>query len=308
MKFRSTVLALGLAVAGLTTASHAAAIPVTVDATSLIDIQSYNVGEDATDQAYLVVTGVADGKAIEARLPKEGAWTAAPKKQPIDAKNPVELWKGELDNGQFVVLTVTLFQGKGADASLTKKFLDAIGEADKGVAGFSAKTVTAPDVKKLAEGLQKADAGVVTKIKDIFSREKNTDHFGGQFNLIVWNNDGKLMKRLDPVGLTFGEHYGNDIKIYTKLKNTRNNVLMKNDQGQWEEQQLEPLNDDSTAVRVKQLETEYIKQAAGNPLRHTTDYLLEIKVLGADNKPLTWNTEGEATGIDAIHTYWQFAD
>ena len=85
-------------------------------------------------------------------------------------------------------------------------------------------------------------------------------------------------KCLDPVGLTFGEHYwGNDIKIYSKLKNTRNNVLVKNDQGQWEEQQLEPLNDDSTAVRVKELEVEYINQAAGNPIRHTTDYLLELK-------------------------------
>ena len=47
------------------------------------------------------------------RFPKEGTWGTAPKKQPIDAKAPVELWKGELDNGQFVELTVTLLQGKG---------------------------------------------------------------------------------------------------------------------------------------------------------------------------------------------------
>jgi hypothetical protein len=297
-----------LAVAGLTAAAHAAAVPVTVDATSIIDIQSYNVGEDASDTAYLLVTGVADGKAIDARFPKEGTWATAPKKQPIDAKAPVELWKGDLDNGQFVELTVTLMQGKGEDAALNKKFLGAIADADKAVAGLDAKTVTAADVKKLAEGLQKADAAVVTKIKDIYSRDKKTDHFGGQFNLIIWNNEGKLQKRLDPVGLTFGEHYGTDIKVYSKLKNTRNNVLLKNEQGQWEEQQLEPLNDDSTAVRVKELEIEYIKQAGGAPLRHTTDYIVEIKVVGADGKPLTWNTEGEVTGIDAIHTYWPFAD
>jgi len=308
MKLRSLGLVLGLAVTGLAATSRAAAIPVTVDLTSLIDIQSYNLGEDASDQAYLLVTGTSDGKAIDERFPKEQTWTAAPKKQPVDAKSPVELWKGALDNGQFVVLTVTLFQGKVADEALNKKFLGAINEADQKVPELSGKTITADGVKKLAEGLQKADAAVITKIKDLYSREKNTDHFGGQFTLIVWNNDGKLQKRLDPVGLTFGEHYGNDIKIYTKLKNTRNNVLVKNDQGQWEEQQLEPVNDDSTAVRVKGLETEYLKQTTGNPLRHTTDYLMEIKVLGADNKPLTWTAEGENTGIDAIHTYWMFAD
>jgi len=308
MKLRSLGLVFGFAIAGLAVGSHAAAVPVTVDLSSLIDIQSYNLGEDAADQAYLLVTGTADGKAIDERFPKEQAWAAAPKKQPVDAKSPVELWKGELDNGQFVVLTVTLFQGKGEDQALNKKFIGELNEADQKVPELANKTITADNVKKLGEGLQKADAAVITKIKDLYAREKNTDHFGGQFTLIVWNNEGKLQKRLDPVGLTFGEHYGNDIKIYTKLKNTRNNVLVKNDQGQWEEQQLEPVNDDSTAVRVKSLETEYLKQDSGNPLRHTTDYLMEIKVLGADDKPLTWTAEGENTGIDAIHTYWMFAD
>lgn len=298
----------GLAVAGLTAASHAAAVPVSVDCTNLIDIQSYSLGEDASDQAYLLVTGTADGKPISERFPKTGAWTAAPKKAPVDPKNPVGLWKGELNDGQFAALTVTLLQGKGDDA-LNKKYLDAMAAAEQKLPGWNGPTLaSADDLKKLAEAKLKADQSVVTKIKDFYSREKKTDHFGGQFTIILWNNNGKIVKRLDPVGLTFGEHYGNDIKIYSKLKNTRNNVLMKNEQGEWEEQQLEPTSDDQTGIRVKELETEYIKQPDGaNPLRHTTDYLVEVKVT-AGGKPPTWNTEGEVTGVDAIHTYWQFAD
>jgi hypothetical protein len=309
MKLRSLGWCLGFAIAGFAGLARAAAAPVTVDLTSLIDIQSYTLGEDASDQAYLLVTGVADGKPIDLRFPTEKTWTAAPKKMPVDAKNPIELWKGDLDNGQFVVLTVTLLQGKGEDAALNKKYLDAVNAAESKVAGWDGKTLASPDAfKKLAEDLLKANQSVVSKIKDLYTRDKSTDHFGGQFTLIIWNNNGKLTKRLDPVGLTFGEHYGNDIKVYSKLKNTRNNVLMKNEQGEWEEQQLEPLNDDQTAVRVKELETEYIKKDGSNPLRHTTDYLLEVKVVGPDGKPLVWNTEGEVTGIDNIHTYWPYAD
>ena len=62
--------------------------------------------------------------------------------------------------------------------------------------------------------------------------------------MLVWNN-GQALQRLDPVGLSFGEHYGVDPKIYTKIKNTRSNVMVKDDTGDWSEQQLTPLTDDS---------------------------------------------------------------
>jgi hypothetical protein len=309
MKLRFLGWCLGLSVAGLAGLARAAAAPVTVDLTSIIDIQSYNLGEDASDQTYLLVSGIADGKPIDLRFPKDKTWTAAPKKMPVDPKNPVEMWKGELNDNQFAVLTITLMQGKGEDAALNKKYLDAVNAADAKAPGYDGKMLASPDaLKKLAEDLVKANQSVVSKIKEMYSREKNTDHFGGQFTVILWNNNGKIVKRLDPVGLTFGEHYGNDIKIYSKLKNTRNNVLVRNEKGELETQNLEPLNDDQTAVRVKELETEYIKQPGANPLRHTTDYLVEIKVLGPDGKPLIWNTEAEVTGIDNIHTYWPYAD
>jgi hypothetical protein len=304
--FRSLGITLGLAVGGAAAWSHAAAVPVTVDCTNVIDIQSFTFGQDATDQSYLLVTGDAAGKQNNVRLPKAGTWTTGRKLRPVDAKNPVELWKGELDEGQFAVLTITLMQGKGDDA-LNKKYLDALTAAEQKVPGRDAKMLTSPgDLKKLAEAKLKADQSVVSKIKDFYSREKGTDHFGGQFTVILWNNGGKIVKRLDPVGLTFGEHYGTDIKIYSKLKDTLPNVMMKTEKNEWDEQQVEPVSDDQTAVRVKELETEYIKQG-GQKLKHTTDYLVEVKVL-ANDKPLNWSTEGEVTGVDTIHTYWPFAD
>jgi hypothetical protein len=310
MKFESFPAILGLVASGLVASvAPAAAIPVTVNATSIIDIQSYNIGENAKDPVYLLVTGTHAGTAINERLPKDQTWQAAPKHPAVDSKAPVTLWKGALDDGQFVLLTVTLMQGKGADAALDKKYISDLAAADHKVLGWDKKTLTsANEFKKLAEDTLKADQSVVTNIKDLFSREKNTDHFGAQFTLIVWNNKGQLVKRLDPVGLTFGEHNGNDIKIYSKLKNTRNNVLMKNDKGEWEEQQLEPVNDDANAVRVKGLETEYVKQPTGNPIRHVTDYLVEVQVLGAENKPLTWTAEDEQNKLDTIHQYWNYAD
>ena len=299
-------ISLGLAVAGLASAARAAAIPVAVECTNLIDIQSYNLGEDASDQAYLLVTGSAGSQSINERFPKTGAWTVAQKKSPVDPKNPVDLWKGDLDDGQYATLTVTMLQGKGDDA-LNKKYLDALAAAEKTVAGLDAKTLaSAADLKKLAEAKLKADQSVVTRIKDYYSRAAKTDHFGGQFTLIVWNNNGKIVKRLDPVGLTSGEHNGIDPKVYSKLKNTRNNVMVKNEQNEWQELQLEPVSDDGNAIRVKELENEYVGSGK-EKIRHTTDYLVEVEVI-AGGKPLSWTAEGEVPGVDNIHFYWQFGD
>ena len=293
---------------GLSAGSRAAAVPVTIECTSLLSIQTYNLGENATDQAYLLVSGQHSGQAIDERLPKDKAWEAAPKHPAVTDKSPVQLWKGELNDGEFVLLTVTLMQGNGQDAARAKQFIDKLNAADQQTPDWKKKTLASPkELTQLAESVLKANQSVIKKIKDIFSREKNTDHYGGQFTVIVWNNGGKLVKRLDPVGLTFGEHNGNDVKIYSKLKNTRNNVLVQ-DQGQWQEEQMEPLNDDQNAVRVKELETEYVKVPnSKSPVRHVTDYLVEIQVIGPDQKPLGWNLGGDVPGIDTIHMYWNFA-
>ena len=289
--------------------ASAAAVPVEVDCTSLIAVQSYNLGENATDQAYLVVSGTADGKTTTARFPQTGALTAAPKQQPVDSKKPAGLWKGQLEDGHYAVVTVILMQGEGKDEAKTKELLSKLEAAEKGVSGLSKPTLSSNDeLKKLATDKVKADQSVISKIKDLFSREKKTDHYGALASVIVWNNNGKVMKRLDPVGLTFGEHNGLDVKVYSKLKNTRNNVISKNEKGQWEMVQFEPTNDDSTEVRVKGLETEFIPQPGGaNPLRHTTDYLIGISVK-AGGKALTWTAEDQQNNEDAIHVYWNYAD
>jgi len=309
MKLRSVGLAVSFAAACLTggAMAPAAAVPVTIECTDIITIQPYNVGEGATDQAYLMVTGAAAGKPIEGRFPQTGSWEAAPKKPAVNPKQPVTLWKGELDNNQYVLLTVVLMQGKGQDASKNQGFMSKLANAEK--ADTSKGTLSSPDdLKKVAEDSIKAEQAVITKVKDTYSREKKTDHYGALCNVIVWNQNGTLQKRLDPVGLTFGEHNGNDIKIYSKLKNTRNNVLSKDEKGEWEELQFEPTSDDSTEVRVKGLETEFIPQAGGgNPLRHVTDYLMGITVVG-NGKPLTWTAEDQQNNQDAIHVYWNFAD
>src|SRR4029450_13150324 len=121
----------------------------------------------------------------------------------------------------------------------------------------------------LATGLIKAEQGVVTKVHDTLSRAKNTGHFNGLFNIIVLNDGGKLVKRLDPVGLTFGEHFGTDEKIYSKIKYTRNNVLVPESDAEdtaWFPQVFPPLSEDKQTVRVKMLETEYF-DVAGKPKR-----------------------------------------
>ena len=154
----------------------------------------------------------------------------------------------------------------------------------------------------------KAQQELITKVKDTFSREKKTDHYGGLFNVLVRNDNGKIVKRLDPVGLTFGEHYGTDAKIYTKLKFTRTNVFEQDpDNQEWYETQYGPLNDEEDAVRVKMLETEYIKTAEGDANKKVTDYLADIKVYQGD-KALKWATGGEHPGPGTLHNWWEFAE
>jgi hypothetical protein len=124
---------------------------------------------------------------------------------------------------------------------------------------------------------------------------------------MVWNNGGKIVKRLDPVGLTFGEHYGTNEKIYTKLKYTRPNVLEKDEAGDWNEVQFAPVDDEEpTVVRVKMLETEYVPDG-DQKLRKVTDYLLDVRVQAA-GKPLEWELGGEETGTSTLHTYWEYAE
>jgi hypothetical protein len=298
----SCALACLVASAGL---SHAAGIPAEVDLTSLRCIQLSSLDSKADDQCYFLVTGIAVGKDINTRLPADKTFTAAPKKVPFTDKAPLVAWKGDLDAGEFALVTVTLMQGDGTDTDKVKQYLDKLTAADKLTAEWSNKALTKADVPKFCTGLIKNQQAVVTKIKEIFPRDPKNDHFGGQFNVLVWNNDGKISKRLDPIGLTFGEHFGIDLKIYSKLKATRVNALVQDDTGQWTQQQLLPLDDAETTIRVKSLETELQPDKV---TKHVTDYLTEVQVKDSTGKPLGWTLQGENTGYDVVHTYNDYAD
>lgn len=297
-----------------------AAVPVEVKLESLRCIQTHALDMKAEDQVYAVVSGVAKGEPVSQRIPESGTLAAAPKKLPVS--EPVSLWKGELDNGQFAQLTFTLMvQPEGeetGDAAATKSFLDAIDAAGNSVAARSKPTLTAEEMKALAEETLKAHREVIMNVKDTLDRLKKTESFAGQFTITVLNDGGKIIKRLDPVGLTFGEHYGTDVKIYSKLKFTRNNVLVQDEGGQFFPQQLEPLSQDRTKVRVKMLETEFVKKETGKTkddgtpetrlVKNVTDYVAELSIT-AEDKPLDWSLGGEnPSDKGPLHPYWDFAE
>ena len=70
---------------------------------------------------------------------------------------------------------------------------------------------------------------------------------------------------------------------------------------------LSPISDDELTLHVKMLETELVKGPDGNPIRKTTDYLADVQVKTGD-KVTKWKMGGEMTGVDDIHTYFEFAD
>ena len=291
-------------------AALAAPIPTKIDLSALRAIQVNTMQQGADDDVYVLVSGVAKGQEVNKRLPASGTFKANPKKPAITDKQPQTLWQGELNDGEFAFLTVVVMHGAGQDQAKLKAFQDQLAAAAKKSGDLAKKTIDGGGMGTLHKQALAGQREIVTKIKDTFARDKKTDHFGGLFNVSVYNSGGKLTKRVEPVGLTFGEHYGTDPKIYTKLKYTRNNVFEQED-NEWFETQYGPLNDDEDAVRVKMLETEYVKTAE-QTLRKVTDYLADVKIYdlsgGGEGKALKWETGGEHTGPGALHTYWDFAE
>jgi hypothetical protein len=295
------VLTLGLA-------SRASAAPAQIDADYLRAIQTYTPGENQTDQVYLLVHGVAKGKAFSYRYPEAGTLKASPKTPPITSKKPVTLWKGDLADGEFAFVNVALMQGEKLTEAQHKAFTEQVAAVLAPAKGAQ-KIAGEKAAKAVFEPAHEANQKLVKGIKKLFSRDKGTDHYNGSFNLIVWNEAGEFKKRIDPVGLTFGEDYGIDVKHYSKIKYTRENVLYQDeDTKQWFEYQLGPTSDDETAIRIKMLETELIPVAGQDePQRNVTDYLMDVKVI-AGGEPLTWRLSGEEPGPTILHDYWKHAE
>ena len=302
----AAALGVGLAVLASTgSAAVAAPVPVKLEMTNLRCIQTYAADNKADDEVYLLVGGVAKGAEVSKRVPETGAMAANDKTPPITEKAPLTLWEGELGDGEFALVTVAMFNGKGDEPA--KAFAGKLAEAVKGVAERAKPTITADDFKNLSAATLKAQQAVVTGVKETLSRDKNTDHFGGLFNVLVWNNNGTLVKRLDPVGLTFGEHAGDKEKIYTKLKWTRRNVKIPDENGEFFPTELTPLSEDKLTVRVKMLENEYFKNEKGRRTKNTTDYLADIR-LSAAGQPVAWQLGNENKGQSQIHIWWDWAE
>jgi len=188
-------------------APRALAIPASIDVTNVVAIQTYDL-KKGDDQAYLLVTGIANGKEFPSNIRRisRGPW---------GPRNRWERQGAESTCGRAILAkassrwwSITLMQGKAADAAKIKEYLDKKAEAEKNVAERAKPKLTADEAKHLSTEMVKAQQGVIKDIKKIFARDKNTDHYGGLFNVLVWNNGGKIAKRVDPVGLTFGEHFG----------------------------------------------------------------------------------------------------
>src|SRR5207302_8208772 len=127
------------------------------------------------------------------------------------------LWRADLGSDEFALVTATVIQAKGpSDSGKVKDFRDQKSEAEKKVAERSKPKLSQGEFDTLHDELLKAQRKVVLGIKKFLPRDPNTDHYGGMFDILIWNDNGTLKKRLDPLGLTFGEHYGVDPKIYTK--------------------------------------------------------------------------------------------
>src|SRR4029079_16238501 len=104
-------------------AARAAAVPVEVKLTGIRCIQNYKLDVKVPDQVYAYVLGIAKGQPVGVRLPKDGTLKSLPKEPPLTEETP--LWKGELAEGEFAILSFALFQEadgeKPGDAAPVKK-------------------------------------------------------------------------------------------------------------------------------------------------------------------------------------------
>ena len=304
-------VALAAVVGSAGATASAAPVPVKLELTGLYCMKTYAADPKADDEAYFTVTGVAKGEEVAKRVPETGAAPAGKTKPVVTEKQPAAMWEGELGDGEFALLTFTLYHGKGDDAG--KAFQAKLAEAAKGVAGRSGKTLaSADDATKLAADTLAAQRPVVIAVRETLSREKKTDHFGGLFNVLVWNNGGTVVKRLDPVGLTFGEHYGDkNEKTYTKIKHTMPDVNFPDETGQFYPKQMPPVSEDKQTVYVKMFEKDFIPLEKGRRLPNPTDYLAAVRVHAA-GQPVPWKLgkEVQKQGLEQslIHLYWEWAE
>ena len=208
LRFQSLIGSAAI-VAGLFGSAFASPTPVSIDLTGLHAIQKYGLDEKADDHTYAMASGVAGGKGFSMRIPEgDKTFEAGPKKAPLAEKDAVTLWKGELNDGEFAIATVIVFQGEEKDTASVKKFFEDVLAAEKKTPEIDKKTLELADFKALTGqvdpakkafmpgDLVKNEQAIVAKVKDTFSRDKNTDHYSGLVNVVVWNDGTGIRKRI----------------------------------------------------------------------------------------------------------------
>jgi hypothetical protein len=294
-------------VAGLTaivatlTASLAPVIAadVKIEIPAIRSIQTNTPGEGKSDQVYLLVTGIAKGEAVAKQLPDGKSFKASPKEQPVDGKSAVTVWEGKLDEGQSVVLTVAAFAGGKITDDQRKAYFEKKAASDKKIE--MTKPTDKDSLNKARAMLSKQNVAFYKAIGELFPKQKG-DHYVGAFDVFVINIGGTIHKRITPTGLLHGEHYGTGVKQYSKIKYTRENVLTKDENGQFYELQMEPTAENEQGLRVKMTEVEKIE---GD--RNVTDYLVDVTIK-ADGKLTTFELAGEHPGPTIVHDYWDWAE
>lgn len=282
------------------TSNARAAVEAKIDIPAIRAVQTNTPGEGKTDNIYFLINGVVKGQAKQWQLPKGKTLKASPKVMAADAKNPITVWEGKLEDGEFVALSVVVMAG--TDGKAADGYFKAKTASDKKVAALGKGKLTKDEFKALRKALNAQNQVFVTGIKKAVPAKG--DQFVGLFDVMVGNVGGKLVKSCTPVGLTSGEHYGTDAKRYTKIKYTRENVLVKDAGGQWYEMQMAPVSDSEDIVRIKMLET-----VKDGDKRNVTDYLIDVRVTDG-GKVTTWllPPNGEHPGPTIIHDYWDYAE
>jgi len=80
MRMRILSVIAVIVLAGSAITAQAASVPAEVNLPALRTIQPYSLDEKTSDQVYLLVTGVANGKEISQRFPKEKSLASAPRR------------------------------------------------------------------------------------------------------------------------------------------------------------------------------------------------------------------------------------
>lgn len=279
--------------------SPVVAADVKVEIPAIRSIQTNTPGEGKTDQIYLLVTGSAKGEAVAKQLPDGKSLKAGPKEQPVDAKSALTVWEGKVEDGQAVVLTVAAFAGGKITDDQRKAYFEKKAASDKKIE--AGKVSDKDSLNALRAAHNKQNVAFFKAIGELFPKQKG-DHYIGAFDVIVVNVGGTIHKRITPTGLLHGEHYGTGVKQYAKIKYTRENVLTKDENGQFYELQMEPTAENEEGLRVKMTEVEKIGDE-----RNVTDYLVDVTIK-TDGKLTKFELAGEHPGPTIVHDYWDWAE